>query len=244
MKQLILITGANGGIGSKVVEYFLNNGFRDIVCQYFSSDNVIKPLLEKHDLSAEDHLFQADLTDEVDVKNLNLKITEARGSTVSAVVNIAGGSMNAVSWKMTTEDFKKVIDMNLLSTFLTCRELIPAMRKNNYGRIINVSSVVAFTGVPGASHYCAAKAGIVGLSKALSLELVNKNITVNTLALGYFNTGLIDEVPGEIQEKIREEIPMKRFGTTEEIGALVTYLLSDQAGYTTGQVHHLNGGLF
>ena len=244
MNNLILITGSNGGIGSKLAEYLIKNGLRNIVCQYHRSNENIKQILESNDFSTQKHLFKADLTNEEDVKNLNLNIQEKLETEVSSIINVAGGSTNCVSWKMKTEDFKNIVDMNLLSTFLSCREFIPGMRKNNYGRIINVSSVVAFTGVAGASHYCAAKAGIVGFSKALSLELINKNITVNTLALGYFNTGIIDEVPAKIQEVIKESIPVKRFGTTEEIGGLVKYLLSSEANYATGQVHHLNGGLF
>jgi 3-oxoacyl-[acyl-carrier protein] reductase len=118
------------------------------------------------------------------------------------------------------------------------------MRAQAYGKIINFSSIVAFTGIIGSAHYSASKAGIVGLSKSLSLELANKNINVNTIALGYFDRGLINDVPENIQNEIKEKTPLKRFGTADEVSSLVNYLLSNNSNFTTGQVFHLNGGLY
>ena len=145
---------------------------------------------------------------------------------------------------MSKESFVDVVNANLLSAFLCSKEFIPQMREQASGRIINFSSVVAFTGTVGSAHYCAAKAGVVGLSKALSLELASKNITVNTVALGYFDRGLINDVSETLQEEIKGRTPIKRFGQANEVGSLVTYILNKDAEFTTGQVFHINGGLY
>lgn len=240
--SICLITGSNGGIGSGVAEHLIKEGWRDIALQYRSDNSTIVPILKRYDLNPEKHLFQAELTDEASVSSLNKLISERLGP-VSKLVNIAGGSTNGMSWKLSLSEFRKVLDMNLTSTFLTCREFSPKMREQGFGRIINTSSVVAFSGAVGASHYGAAKAAVAGFSKALSLELVNKNITVNTLALGYFSAGLITDVPETLRTEIQSKIPAKRFGEPSEVGSLVKFILSESAGYITGQTFHLNGGL-
>ena len=145
---------------------------------------------------------------------------------------------------MTKDDFMRVVEDSLLTTFLCSKTFIPDMRESKYGRIINFSSIVGSTGMPGASHYAAAKAGVMGFSKSLSLELANKNITVNALALGYFNAGLIDSVSKDLQAEIIKKIPANRFGEEQDIGAAVKYLLSPEAQFLTGQVIHLNGGQY
>jgi len=118
------------------------------------------------------------------------------------------------------------------------------MRTAGSGRIINISSVVAFTGIPGAAHYCAAKGAVASYTKAISLELAPKNITANTVALGYFQYGLIHQVNQQLQAEIRERIPLKRFGSGSDLGGLIKFLLSEESGYMTGQVMHINGGQF
>lgn len=238
-----LVTGTNGGLGCRIVDCLLGNGVENIACHYRSESDAISEVLASHNLDPEQYLFKAELTNEEEVQAMREGI-EAKHGVVTNLVNIAGGSTNGVSWKLSVEDFQKVMDMNLTSTFISCKEFIPGMRQNGYGRIINTSSVVGSTGVPGASHYCAAKAAILGYSKSIALELVNKNITVNTLSLGYFDTGLIHDVPPEIQEQIKAQIPMKRFGEAKEIASTIMYLLHQDAGYTTGQVLHINGGLY
>lgn len=244
MNNLILLTGSNGGIGGHVAEYLIDSGIKNIVFQVHKNQDNIKAILEKNDMPFEKHLFTANLTSEDELKSLSEQIYKKWENTPSILLNIAGGSKNSMSWKMTKQDFQDVIDQNLLSTFLTCREFIAQMREKRFGRIINIASVVAFTGVAGASHYCAAKAGIIGLSKSLSHELINKDITVNTLALGYFSTGIIDEVPEKMQEIIKSNIPAKKFGDARQIGSLIKFLISSEAEYITGQVHHINGGLY
>lgn len=237
----ILVTGSNGGLGLYVVEYLLKKNIRNILCHYRTSSEKIESLLMKYDLPLENHLIQANLSDEQSVSQMKSNL-EIKGIEVHKIVNVAGASSNGMSWKISGEEFKTVVNDNLLSTFLTCKAFIPKMRELGHGRIINFSSIVGFTGVAGAAHYSAAKAGIIGLTKSLALELASKNITCNALALGYFDTGLINDIPLEVQKDIAKKIPLGRFGTENDVGSLVYFMLSEDSGFITGQVIHINGG--
>lgn len=240
---VILITGANGGIGSEVVDYLISIGIRNIACHYHKSNKQLASVLHRHGILIEDNCFNADLTIEDEVINLKKNIEKKMGN-VWGLINMAGGSSNGMSWNLDINEFKRIIDINLLSTFLCSKIFIPSMREKQKGRIINISSIVASSGIIGASHYCAAKAGVIGLTKALALELANKNICVNTIALGYFNVGLIEHIPEDELDALRGQIPLKRFGLSGEVGGLIFYLLSKEAQYITGQVLHINGGLY
>ncbi|CAD7811170.1 3-oxoacyl-[acyl-carrier-protein] reductase FabG [Chryseobacterium aquaeductus] len=239
----IVITGAGSGIGLSIVETLLSAGYMKLVCQYRSRNEELFGLLKRFNLSPEDYAIKAELTDEEDVKKIN-DFGKRKFGNSYALINVAGASTNSMSWKMTKDSFTNVLNANLLSAFLCSKEFIPEMRSQSFGRIINFSSVVAFTGTVGSAHYCAAKAGVVGLSKALSLELANKNITVNTVALGYFDRGLINDVSLPLQEDIKAKTPIKRFGQANEVGGLIKYILGKDAEFTTGQVFHINGGLY
>lgn len=239
----ILITGANGGIGQYVAHYLLSQGYRNIVCHYRTEHDRVTELLKQFELSLEKHMAHADLTDEKSITDMVGKIQNNFGS-IYGLLNIAGSSSNGMSWKLTKNEFMRVIEDNLLTGFLCNKAVIPIMREQKLGRIVHFSSIVGSTGIPGASHYCAAKAGIMGLTKSLAQELASKNITVNALALGYFSTGLIDSVPPEIQTEIIKKIPMNRLGNEEDVGSTIKFLLSPEASFLTGQVLHLNGGQF
>jgi 3-oxoacyl-[acyl-carrier protein] reductase len=239
----IVITGAGSGIGLSIVETLLSAGYTKLVCQYRSRNVELFELLKKFNLSPEEFAIKAELTDESDIKKMN-DFGRIKFGNTFALLNVAGASTNSMSWKMSKESFTDVINANLLSAFLCSKEFIPEMREQAFGRIINFSSVVAFTGTVGSAHYCAAKAAVVGLSKALSLELANKNITVNTVALGYFDRGLINDVSASLQEEIKAKTPIKRFGQANEVGGLIKYILGKDAEFTTGQVFHINGGLY
>lgn len=243
MSRVTLITGSNGGIGLAVAEHLLGQGVRSLAFQYRSASDKIAACLKRFDLDPEKHLFKADLCLEQDVASLRSSIEDRLGA-VWGLVNIAGGSSNSMSWKTPLADFRKVLDDNLTSAFLSCREFIPGMRTAGSGRIINISSVVAFTGAVGAAHYCAAKGAIASYTKALSLELAPKNITANALALGYFGYGLINQVNEQLQAEIKERIPLKRFGSGTDVGGYIKFLLSEESAFTTGQVIHINGGQF
>jgi 3-oxoacyl-[acyl-carrier protein] reductase len=240
-KYPVLVTGSNGGIGSGLAAALLDAGF-DVACHYHNERTQIETALLKRGQDVERATFSADLTREEQVTAMHEAFYERFG-TMFAIINVAGASSNAMSWRLTLDEVRRIIDANLISTFLCSRAYAPEMRAVGLGRIINVSSVVGENGVAGASHYCAAKAGIIGLTKAMALELAPKNITVNALSLGYFAAGLINEVPEEIQAELISRIPLRRFGRVSEIVSLVLYLLSLDAAYATGQVFRLNGGI-
>lgn len=239
----IVVTGAGGGIGVALAGEMLARGTREVAFQHRSDAPELIEVVRSHGLDPERHCFRADLRDESDVRSLGAAVGEAFGP-VWGLVNLAGSTSNALSWKLSLEDFDRVLGDSVVTTFLTCREFIPAMREARGGRIVNISSVVAFAGVAGASHYCAAKAGVVGFTKAIARELAGRNITANVLALGYFDYGMLYTVPDEMREGIRRQIPVDRFGGAREITGTIEHLLSDDAGYTTGQVVHINGGLY
>jgi 3-oxoacyl-[acyl-carrier protein] reductase len=239
----VLLTGASGGIGLALVDDLLASGFEALLCQYRTSSDALFEILRRHGVDPTKCCFQADLSDENAVQALGDAIEERHGA-IWGLINLAGSTTNGLSWKLSLEDFQTVLGDSLISTFLTCRRFIPAMRAARGGRIVNVSSVVAFAGVAGASHYGAAKAGVVGYTKSIARELANREVTANVLALGYYDYGMMYTIPEELREEIRASIPVGRLGRADEIGGMLRFLLSDESAYTTGQVLHVNGGLY
>ncbi len=233
--KLILVTGAGGGLGNGVVKNLIENGHTNIVCQY-------RTRLGNLTLPAE-RLFRCELGSAEQVAAMHRDIKERFGP-VHAVINLAGSSINGVTWKMTATDFSQVITDNLLSYFNVCHEFVQDMREQEAGRIINATSIIGFTGCAGAAAYCAAKAGVVGFTKSLALEVASKGITVNALGLGYFDAGLIDQLTPEQQSDVKKRTPAKRLGTADDIGGIIRYLISDASSFVTGQVLHVNGGLY
>lgn len=241
--KTIVLTGASGGIGVALTDYLLDKGVSRVALQYRVTPDRLFATVEQHGLDPQRHCFRADLSNEADVRALGDEISASFG-TVWGLINLAGSTSNRLSWKLSLDEFQQVVGDNLTTTFLASREFIPVMRDAHGGRIINISSVVAFSGVAGASHYCAAKAGVVGFTKAIARELATRNITANVVALGYFDYGMLYTVPVELRESIRQQIPTGRFGSAAEIGGMVLHLLSDDSAYTTGQVLHINGGIY
>lgn len=239
-RQTTLVTGANGGIARHIVRYLLERGERSIVLQYRGARDALDRTLAEFGVAG-DCAYRADLCDESEVRALRDSIERDHG-VVTRLVNVAGSSSNAMCWKLETAEFRRIVDDNLLSTFHCTKTFVPPMREIGFGRIVNFSSIVGASGIAGAAHYCAAKAAIVGFTKSVALELASKGITVNALALGYFDTGLIHTIPDAIQQQILGKIPTGRFGSESDVGAAVKYLLSGHSGFMTGQVLHLNGG--
>lgn len=233
-KKVILITGATGGLGSAMVKHFEKQDVR-LALHTFQQ--------EPFEVECEHAWFKADLRDENQVKNLLASIL-ANFGRVDVLINNAGISKNGMSWKLSPADFNEVIAVNLTAPFLLCQGVIPGMRTNNFGRIITISSVVAQTGVPGTVAYAASKAGVLGMTKTIAKELANGAITCNTLALGYFDQGMISEVSEEMQQQIISRIPKNRLGGVETVLTTIDWLLKDESDYVTGQTISLNGGLF
>jgi NAD(P)-dependent dehydrogenase (short-subunit alcohol dehydrogenase family) len=243
IEKTIVLTGASGGIGVTLTDYLLTNGFTRLALQYNTRPDELLATVERHRLDPAKHCFRADLSDEKQVSTFGEGVRATFG-TPWGLINLAGSTSNGMSWKLSLREFERVIAGNMTTTFLVCREFIPAMRDERGGRILNTSSVVAFSGAPGAAHYGAAKAGVVGFTKAIARELSSRHITANVMALGYFEYGMLNTVPDEMREAIKQEIPARRFGTAAEIGGTVSHLMSDDGGYTTGQILHINGGMY
>lgn len=160
------------------------------------------------------------------------------------LINNAGNFENGICHKMSDKTWEKVIDVNLTGTFNLTRAVLPYMREQGWGRIINISSVHGQTGVVGAANYAAAKAGIIGFTKSVAKENARKGITVNSIALGFIDIGMFHRLPDELQKDIIKQIPMKRPGKTEEVTSVILFLASDMASYITGQVINVNGGYY
>ena len=162
---------------------------------------------------------------------------------IDILVNNAGIAP-VVEWPEVTEDnWHRVLDINLNGALLCILSVLPVMRRQKAGRIVNISSVVGLSGNPGQANYAAAKAGLVGFTKAVAREVASRNVTVNALAPGYITTSMVDELPAETQQKILDRIPMGRFGAAEDVAEAVLFLCGEGAGYITGQVLTIDGGL-
>lgn len=251
-RKVVIVTGANGGLGSSLVLHLLFAGY-DVRTTFRSQRTELDVVLNQYrdflkgDNDVDDSYtfkiadpVQVNLDDDSDVAAFARSVDGAPWG----LINLAGASTNAMSWKMTSKQFERAFRDNLLSAFNICKTFVPVMRDAGWGgRIINISSVVAQTGVIGASHYAAAKAGLLGFTKSLALELAPKKITANAIALGYFNTGLITHVSEQMQQAIIAKTPVNRLGEPHDFNTLTEFLLSESSSFITGQTLNLNGGL-
>jgi len=160
------------------------------------------------------------------------------------LVNNAGITMDNLSLRMKSEEWKKVIDINLSSTFYLCKYAIKKMLKNKYGRIVNITSIVGHTGNLGQANYSASKAGMVAMSKSLAIEYAKKNITINCVSPGFIQSNMTDRIVESIKAALTSRIPMTKLGTGEDVSNTVAFLSSDAASYITGETIHVNGGMY
>jgi len=234
----ILITGATGGIGNALVKKFLsldgtvlatgtNTEKLDLLKKKFPNISVLK-----FDIS--DHLKIEDFIENVTSQLVGLDV----------LVNNAGITMDNLSLRMKDEEWKKVIDVNLNSTFYLCKHAIKKMLKNKYGRIVNITSIVGHTGNLGQANYSASKAGMVAMSKSLAIEYAKKNITVNCVSPGFIQSKMTDKIVESIKAVLTSRIPMSKLGTGEDVSNTVAFLSSDAASYITGETVHVNGGMY
>lgn len=234
-KKVILLTGASGALGTQISAALKESGHQ-LVLQY--NENPVA-------LAADEHIFpiQCDLCNIDSIRQM-VESAISRFGRIDVLINNAGISRSSVSWKTSQEDWMQTMNINLNAPFFLSQAVIPFMREQKSGRIINISSVVAQTGFAGTSAYAASKAGLIGLTKTLSKELAKFRITVNAVALGYFNTGMISDVPQEAQEKLLEQVPMNQLGDPKTLIKAIDFLVSDEADFITGQTINLNGGLY
>ena len=241
--KVALVTGGSRGIGKAIALAFAEHG-ADVVVNYVTNKQLANEVVDQiKALGRRGLALQADVSEVGRVEEMVHTTVEEFGR-ISILVNNAGNFKNSVVRKMTKETWDSVIAANLTGTFNCTKTAIGYMREQKSGRIINISSVQAQTGVIGAANYAAAKAGVIGFTKSVARELARGGITVNTIALGFINTGMLKRLSPEIQDSILQQIPMGRFGEPEEVTKLVLFLASSDASYITGQVINLNGGYF
>ena len=234
----ILITGATGAIGNALVKKFVSlegkvlaTGTKteklETLKKEFPNISVLKFDISEHSKIEE---F---------IENVSSQLVG-----LDVLVNNAGINMDNLSLRMKDEEWKKVIDVNLSSTFLFCKYGIKKMLKNKYGRVVNITSVVGHTGNLGQSNYAASKAGIIGMSKSLAIEYAKKNITINCVSPGFIQSNMTDKIVESIKAVLTSRIPMSKLGSGEDVSNTVAFLSSDAASYITGQTIHVNGGMY
>ncbi len=240
--QTALVTGAARGIGRAIAEALAQEG-ANIVVVDLNIDEARQCAEYMESLGVKAIALSGDVSKSEDVKNIFEKTVEEFGG-FDILVNNAGITKDALLLRMKEEDWDAVLSVNLKSVFLCTKEAIKIMAKKRYGRIVNIASVVAFTGNPGQANYSASKAGIVGLTKTTAKEYASRNITVNAVAPGFIMTAMTEKLPENIKEEMLKTIPLSRFGTPEDVANAVLFLALPQSGYITGQVIHVNGGMF
>ena len=234
----VLITGASGGIGNELVKKFVSLDANVLGSGTKSEklDQIKKKYpnikVKKFDIS--EHSRIEEFIDDVSLELGGLDI----------LINNAGTNIDNLSLRMKEEEWKKVIDVNLTSTFLLSKYSIKKMLKNKFGRIVNITSVVGHTGNVGQSNYAASKAGIIGMSKSLAIEYAKKNITVNCVSPGYIVSNMTMNIAEKVKLYLTSKIPMGKLGTGEDVSNCVAFLSSEQASYVTGETIHVNGGMY
>jgi len=234
----ILITGASGGIGNELVKKFISLGGN--VVGTGTKTEKLDALKKKYPTIK---VKKFDISDHKRIEEFIENVSLELGS-LDILINNAGTNMDNLSLRMKDEEWSKVIDVNLTSTFLLSKHAIKKMLKTKFGRIVNVTSVVGHTGNLGQSNYAASKAGIIGMSKSLAIEYAKKNITINCVSPGFIVSDMTMNIAEKVKLYLTSRIPMGKLGTGEDVSNCVAFLSSTQASYVTGETMHVNGGMY
>ncbi|NOZ26174.1 MAG: 3-oxoacyl-[acyl-carrier-protein] reductase [Nitrospirae bacterium] len=240
--QVAVVTGAGRGIGQAIAESLAGLGV-DIAVVDLSADDAGTVARALSDKGVKAVPVVADVSDADSVKEMFGTVVKEFGR-LDILVNNAGITRDALLLRMKEEDWDSVMDVNLKSVFLCSKEAVKIMAKQRYGRIVNIASVVAFMGNPGQANYSASKAGIVGLTKTIAREYASRGITSNAVAPGFIMTAMTEKLPDNVRDEMLKSIPMGKLGTVQDVAAAVVFLASPEAGYVTGQVVHVNGGMY
>ena len=235
----IIVTGASGGIGNSIVEKFYENG-----ANILATGTRIEKLEELKKKFSNIKIIKFDISQHEKIEEFINNATEELGGSLDCIVNNAGITKDNLTIRMSMEEWSKVIDINLTSTFLMCKYSIKKMLKNKFGKIINITSVVGHTGNIGQANYTASKAGIVAMSKSLAIEYAKKNINVNCISPGFISTAMTDQIDEKHKEAIIAKIPCNRLGKPEDIANAVIFLGSANSDYINGETIHVNGGMY
>ena len=234
----VLITGATGGIGNNLVKKF-----NDLGTQIFATGTNVEKLnkIKNNYKEIVAEKFNLDNHNKIEefVENVEKKL-----GGIDVLINNAGITLDNLSVRLTEENWKKVLDINLTSTFLMCKFVIKKMLKRKYGKIINITSIVGHTGNLGQANYSASKAGTVAFSKSLALEYAKKNININCVSPGFIETEMTNKINDEFREKLISKIPSGSLGKSEDVSNTVVFLASEMADYINGETIHVNGGMY
>ena len=235
----IIVTGASGGIGNSIVEKLYESG-----ANILASGTRIEKLEELKSKFKSIQILKFDISQNDKTEKFIDDATSAIGGNLDCIINNAGITQDNLAIRMSLEEWQKVIDINLTSTFLLSKFGIKKMLKNKSGKIINITSVVGHTGNLGQANYTASKAGIIAMSKSLAIEYAKKNININCISPGFIKTAMTDKIDEKFKEIIISKIPAARLGEPEDIANAVLFLASNQSNYINGETLHVNGGMY
>tara|TARA_Y100000817_G_scaffold232811_1_gene185178 strand:- start:9 stop:746 length:738 start_codon:yes stop_codon:yes gene_type:complete len=235
----IIVTGASGGIGNSIVEKLIESG-----ANVLASGTKVEKLEELKSKFNKIKIQKFDISQNEKIEDFIDKATSSLGGFLDCIVNNAGTTQDNLAIRMSIDEWKKIIDINLTSTFLMSKYAIKKMLKNKKGKIINISSVVGHTGNLGQANYTASKAGIVAMSKSLAIEYAKKNININCISPGFIKTAMTEKLDAKIKELIISKIPSARLGKPEDVANAVLFLASSHSDYINGETLHVNGGMY
>jgi len=239
--KIALITGSTRGIGKAIAVAFAEEGATVIITGRKKETAELVAENIKNEFGVEAYGFELDLTG--DIKSVWKEIEKTVGK-VDILVNNAGITRDTLFIRMKEEDWNSVIETNLTGTFKITQLAVKGMIKKKWGRVINITSIVGFTGNIGQVNYSTTKAGLIGFTKSLAKELASRNITVNAVAPGFIETDMTGSLPEDIKDSYLKQIPLGRFGSPRDVANVVTFLASDKASYITGETIHVNGGMY
>jgi 3-oxoacyl-[acyl-carrier protein] reductase len=235
----IIITGATGGIGNSIVKSLSDAG-----AKILATGTRLEKLEELKSKFKNTDILKFDISKGDEIEEFIENATKQLGGGLDCLINNAGITQDNLAIRMNIDEWKKVIDINLTSTFLLSKFAVKKMLKNKYGKIINITSVVGHTGNLGQANYTASKAGIVAMSKSLAIEYAKKNININCISPGFIKTEMTDKIEEKFKEAIISKIPSSRLGEPEDVANAVLFLASDQSNYINGETIHVNGGMY
>jgi 3-oxoacyl-[acyl-carrier protein] reductase len=235
----IIVTGASGGIGNSIIKKLYEAG-----ANILASGTKIERLNELKKNFEKINIISFDISQSTKIEEFIDNATNELGGNLDCIINNAGITQDNLAIRMSLDEWKKVIDINLTSTFLMSKFAIKKMLKNKSGKIVNITSVVGHTGNLGQSNYTASKAGIIAMSKSLAIEYAKKNINVNCISPGFIKTAMTDKIDEKFKEVIISKIPSARLGEADDIANAVLFLSSNQSSYINGETLHVNGGMY
>ena len=242
--RVVIVTGAGQGIGRVFAKAFAKAGARAVIAE-LNEAKAAAVSKEIMDAGGEALAVTTDVADEASIREM-IEVVEDEYGRIDVLINNAGifSTLEMRPFdQIPLAEWERVLRVNLTGPFLCARAVLPAMRRAKWGRIINIASVSGIIGNAGQVNYSASKAGVIGMTKSIARELAGKQVTANCVAPGFITTDMTDVLPPQLKEKVVEFIPLRRFGTPQDIANAVSYLASDKAGYITGQVLAVDGGM-